>query len=71
LAAADTHLGVEGVSASGPELRRRYVTTATEDWSDEQRRCEPLAGLVYRCATEATGLPAAPFRPGRCEDLTQ
>jgi hypothetical protein len=71
LAAANTHLGVDGVSPSGPELRRRYVTTATEHWSDEQRRCEPVAGLVYRCVTEATGLPAAPFRRGWWEDLTR
>ena len=30
---------------------------------DEQRRAEPAAGLVYRCDTDATGRPAAPFRP--------
>jgi hypothetical protein len=39
------------------------VTTATEDWSEEQRRADPLAGLVYRFDTDATGRPAAPFRP--------
>jgi sugar lactone lactonase YvrE len=48
---------------AGPGLRRLYVTTATEDWSDEQRRAEPTAGLVYRFDTDATGRPAAPFRP--------
>src|SRR4051794_22371135 len=49
------------------------VTTAAEDWSDEQRRCEPVAGLAYRCVAEATGLPVPAFRPDRgCwEDLTQ
>ena len=47
----------------GPGLNRLYVTTATEDWSDEQRRGEPAAGLVYCCQTSSTGLPAAPFRP--------
>ncbi len=47
----------------GPGLNRLYVTTATEDWSDEQRRAEPTAGLVYRLDTDATGRPAAPFRP--------
>ena len=47
----------------GPGLSRLYVTTATEGWSDEQRRAEPAAGLVYRFDTDATGTPAAPFRP--------
>jgi sugar lactone lactonase YvrE len=48
---------------AGPELNRLYITTATEDWSDEQRRAEPTAGLVYWLDTDATGRPAAPFRP--------
>ena len=42
---------------------RLFVTTATEDWSDEQRRADPAAGLTYRFDTDATGRPAAPFRP--------
>jgi sugar lactone lactonase YvrE len=48
---------------AGPGLTRLYVTTATEDWTDEQRRAEPAAGLVYRFDTDATGRPAEPFRP--------
>jgi sugar lactone lactonase YvrE len=48
---------------AGPGLRWLYVTTATEDWTDEQRRARPGAGLVYRFETGATGRPAAPFRP--------
>lgn len=48
---------------AGPGLNRLYVTTATEGWSDEQRRAEPAAGLVYRLDTDATGRPAEPFRP--------
>ena len=48
---------------AGSGLWRLYVTTATEDWSDEQRRAEPTAGLTYRFETDATGRPAAPFRP--------
>jgi sugar lactone lactonase YvrE len=48
---------------AGSGLKRLYVTTATEDWSDEQRRAEPTAGLVYSFDTDATGRPAAPFRP--------
>lgn len=48
---------------AGPKLNRLYVTTATEGWSDEQRRAQPSAGLVYRFDTDATGRPAAPFRP--------
>jgi sugar lactone lactonase YvrE len=47
----------------GPGLHRLYVTTATEAWSDEQRRAEPAAGLMYRFDTDATGRPAFPFRP--------
>jgi sugar lactone lactonase YvrE len=48
---------------AGPGLNRLYVTTATENWSDEQRRAEPGAGLTYRVDTDATGRPASPFRP--------
>jgi sugar lactone lactonase YvrE len=48
---------------AGPGLHRLYVTTATENWTDEQRRAEPGAGLVYMFDTDATGQPAAPFRP--------
>jgi sugar lactone lactonase YvrE len=48
---------------AGPHLNRLYVTTATEGWSDEQRRAQPGAGLVYRFDTNATGRPADPFRP--------
>jgi sugar lactone lactonase YvrE len=47
----------------GPGLHSLYVTTATENWSDEQRRADPAAGLVYRVETDATGRPAAPFVP--------
>jgi len=50
---------------AGPELNHLYVTTATENWSEEERRADPTAGLVYRCDPNATGLPAAPFRPDR------
>jgi sugar lactone lactonase YvrE len=47
----------------GPRLHRLYITTATENWSEEERRAEPAAGLVYWCDTDATGVPAASFRP--------
>jgi sugar lactone lactonase YvrE len=47
----------------GPGLHRLFVTTATEGWTEEQRRAEPAAGLVYRVDTDATGRPAMPFRP--------
>jgi sugar lactone lactonase YvrE len=49
----------------GPDLRRLYVTTATENWTDEQRRADPAAGVVYRFETDAAGVPAAPFHPER------
>ena len=48
---------------AGWGLNRLYVTSATENWTDERRRAEPGAGLVYRFETDATGLPSAPFRP--------
>jgi sugar lactone lactonase YvrE len=48
---------------AGPGLNRLYITTATKGWSDEQRRAEPGAGLVYRFDTDAAGRPATPFRP--------
>ena len=63
----DTAIGAslcaKGCAFGGPGLHRLFITTATEGWTDEQRRAEPAAGLVYRCETDATGLPAAPFRP--------
>jgi sugar lactone lactonase YvrE len=48
---------------AGPGLTRLYVTTATENWSDDRRRAEPGGGLVYWSETDTSGLPAAPFRP--------
>ena len=47
----------------GPGLHRLFVTTATEGWTDERRRADPAAGLVYRLDTDATGQPALAFRP--------
>ena len=47
---------------AGPGLHRLYVTTATEDWTDEERRADLKAGLVYRFETDATGRPTDPFR---------
>jgi sugar lactone lactonase YvrE len=48
---------------AGPGLHRLYVTTATEDWSDDERLAEPAAGVVYHLDTDSTGRPADPFRP--------
>jgi sugar lactone lactonase YvrE len=48
---------------AGADLTSLYVTTATEGWTDEQRRTQPSAGLVYRFDTEVVGRPAVPFRP--------
>ncbi len=47
----------------GADLSTLYVTSATENWSDEQRRLQPTAGLTYQFATDATGRSCAPFRP--------
>ena len=46
-----------------PRPVRLFVTTATENWTEERRRAEPTAGVVYGFTTEATGRPAAPYRP--------
>ena len=48
---------------AGPGLHWLYITTATEGWSDEERRSAPAAGVVCRLDTDATGRPAAPFVP--------
>jgi sugar lactone lactonase YvrE len=48
---------------AGPGLHWLYVTTGTEGWSADDRRAEPAAGVVYRLDTDATGRPAAPYRP--------
>ena len=57
----------------GPGLHRLFVTTATEGWTDEQRRSDSAAGVGYRVETNATGRPAAPFRPDPAwwEDFTR
>ncbi len=47
----------------GRELDQLFITTATENWTEAQRQADPEAGLVYRAGTDATGRPAAPFRP--------
>jgi len=47
----------------GPGLAHLYVTTGTEGWSDEERRADPAAGQLYRLETDASGLPARPYRP--------
>jgi sugar lactone lactonase YvrE len=48
---------------AGQGLNWLYVTTGTEGWSDDDRRAEPAAGLVYRLDTDAAGRPAEEFRP--------
>jgi hypothetical protein len=58
-----TATGVPSRAFAGVGLRRLYVTTATEGWTDEQRLADPAAGLVYRIDTHVTGVPAAPFVP--------
>jgi sugar lactone lactonase YvrE len=47
----------------GPGLHWLHVTSATQDWSDDDRRAEPAAGLVYQLDTDAPGRPAEKFRP--------
>jgi len=54
---------VTSCAFAGPGLHRLYITTATENWTAEQRRAEPSAGLVYWVDTDAVGRPAALFRP--------
>ncbi len=54
---------VTSCAFGGPGMTSLYVTTATENWSDERRRAEPGAGLVYRLDPDAVGQPAVPFRP--------
>ncbi len=48
---------------AGRGLNRLYVTTATEGWSDDRRRAEPGAGLVYRIDTDAIGPAGGAVRP--------
>lgn len=50
-------------SFGGPGLSWLYITTGTEGWTDEARRADPRAGVVYQVQTDRVGIPAAPFRP--------
>ena len=45
----------------GDDLQDLYITTATEDMTEEDRRTYPHAGGLFRCRPGATGLPAVPF----------
>jgi sugar lactone lactonase YvrE len=47
----------------GPGMSTLYVTTATENWTEEQRRQDPAAGLTYQLSTTSAGHAAAAFRP--------
>jgi hypothetical protein len=57
-------LQVTSCAFAGPELNRLYITTATENWSEEMRQAEPAAGLVYRFDTDARGCLSARTQPG-------
>jgi sugar lactone lactonase YvrE len=62
----ELHLPAEQTTScafAGRGLHRLYVTTATEDWSPEERRADPAAGVVYRFETDAVGRPAEAYRP--------
>ena len=58
---------------AGPGLHRLYVTTATEGWSDDQRRAEPAAGLRlpvrHRCDRPAGH--AVPTGPRWWKEVTR
>ena len=57
-----SRLPVSAVVA-GPGLHRLYVTTATEHWTDEQRRAgSPVPGWSTRSTPTRPGGRAAPFR---------
>jgi sugar lactone lactonase YvrE len=47
----------------GAGLHQLFVTTATENWTEEQRLADPAAGMIYRLDTDTTGVAAAAFRP--------
>ncbi len=47
----------------GRDLTRLFVTTATENYTDEQRVAQPLAGRIFSVPTTVRGTPAATFRP--------
>lgn len=45
---------------AGPDLEWLYVTSASDELTQEQRRQEPLAGALFRCKPEIKGA-AKPF----------
>lgn len=52
---------VTSVTFGGPDLRDLYITTSTDGLSEEQRRAQPQAGLVFRARPGRTGLPASGY----------
>ena len=46
----------------GDDGRSLYVTSASVDLSEEQRRARPLAGSVFVTRVDVSGPPAQPFK---------
>lgn len=49
---------VTSVAFGGPDLRDLYITTSADGLTDEQRREQPQAGLVFHTRPGVSGLPA-------------
>lgn len=52
---------VTSATFGGPGLRDLYITTSTEGLSEQQRRAQPQAGLVFRARPGHAGLPASGY----------
>jgi sugar lactone lactonase YvrE len=52
---------VTSCTFGGPDLGDLYITTASEDFTPEQREREPHAGGIFRCTPGEKGLPGHEF----------
>ena len=46
----------------GPQCDQLFVTSAWSGMNELQRRCDPLAGSIFRISTSTSGFPPVPFR---------
>ncbi|MBW2428879.1 MAG: SMP-30/gluconolactonase/LRE family protein [Deltaproteobacteria bacterium] len=53
---------VTSCAFGGPDLNELFITTATVDLNEEQRKLQPLAGSIFRIRLDVRGVPAFRFK---------
>ena len=53
---------VTSCAFGGPDLSELFITTATVDLNEEQKRSQTLAGSLFRVQLDVKGVPAFRFK---------